>query len=324
MAFISSISVQSIVDWARSFTKLIPIIGVGGINNEPALSIANNVMQEILSPPYNWKWNRNELAAFDTISQNATVAVQDQIVTGASASVRNVPGVGGVAIETTANSGATQASTTVTITTVAPHNFATGQSVIVAGVVVAGYNGTFTITGTPTSTTFTYTTGSGLAVSGAPGVSNMGWLESCTLEGSNETNVPKPTVHIDAVQMIQRESEIGNPEEVCWLPVAGKSDRITVRFSPVPGNYQWTCYLIYQATPPILSDLTNTIAPLPDDYAYIFRQGFLAAALLHADDQRAQSEYQKFQLLMQKALGRADAEDNAESFYPQRSLMMGG
>jgi fimbrial isopeptide formation D2 family protein/uncharacterized repeat protein (TIGR01451 family) len=63
--------------------------------------------------------------------------------------------------------GATESGSTVTITTTAPHNFVTGQTVTIAGVGVAGYNGTFTIASVPTATRFTYTdTNTGLAASG--------------------------------------------------------------------------------------------------------------------------------------------------------------
>src|SRR6266850_1204323 len=63
--------------------------------------------------------------------------------------------------------GATENGFLVTITTSAPHGFATGQSVSIAGVGVAGYNGTFPIVATPSITQFTYIAGaSGLAASG--------------------------------------------------------------------------------------------------------------------------------------------------------------
>ncbi len=61
--------------------------------------------------------------------------------------------------------GASEAGTTVTITTAANHNAVVGQKVVVAGVGVAGYNGTFTVASVPTGTTFTYTTVAGLAFS---------------------------------------------------------------------------------------------------------------------------------------------------------------
>src|SRR5258706_2655631 len=66
--------------------------------------------------------------------------------------------------------GATEAGTTVTITTTAPHGFIVGQSVTISGVGVGGYNSppntSFTITAV-TATTFQYTAStSGLANSG--------------------------------------------------------------------------------------------------------------------------------------------------------------
>lgn len=59
---------------------------------------------------------------------------------------------------------ATQASTLVTITTQLPTNIANGNSIVVAGVGVAGYNGTFTVS-VVDSTHFTYTTTAGLSAS---------------------------------------------------------------------------------------------------------------------------------------------------------------
>src|SRR5262249_62078974 len=68
---------------------------------------------------------------------------------------------------------ATEAATTVTITTVGVHNFATNETVVISGVGVGGYNGTFRITATPTPTTFTYTTTAGLGASSG-GTANVG------------------------------------------------------------------------------------------------------------------------------------------------------
>ncbi|MFO0796528.1 MAG: tandem-95 repeat protein [Gemmataceae bacterium] len=56
------------------------------------------------------------------------------------------------------------ASNVATLTTSAAHNLAVGQTVVVAGVSAAEYNGTFTVTGVPSATTFTYAlTGTGIA-----------------------------------------------------------------------------------------------------------------------------------------------------------------
>src|SRR5207245_826468 len=57
----------------------------------------------------------------------------------------------------TAPTGVFKTGTTVTVTTAATHRYLAGQQVAIAGVGVAGYNGTFTIASVPTPTTFTYT-----------------------------------------------------------------------------------------------------------------------------------------------------------------------
>src|SRR6266581_915013 len=71
-----------------------------------------------------------------------------------------------VAISASPN-GATENGFLVTITTTAAHGLSAGQSVTIAGVGVAGYNGTFPVVSAPTTTQFTYIAGaSGLAASG--------------------------------------------------------------------------------------------------------------------------------------------------------------
>src|SRR5215467_5869423 len=52
--------------------------------------------------------------------------------------------------------GAMEAVSTVTITTSVPHDFAPLSWVVISGVNVPGYNGTFQIVSVPTPTTFTY------------------------------------------------------------------------------------------------------------------------------------------------------------------------
>jgi hypothetical protein len=66
-----------------------------------------------------------------------------------------------------APTGATEAADTVTITTLTPHNLHVGDSVAIADVAVAGYNGTAIVVSVPSDTTFTYISpASGLAASG--------------------------------------------------------------------------------------------------------------------------------------------------------------
>src|ERR1700735_3172176 len=62
----STITLQTIVNLASTHGELMPLSGVGGYTNEPALSICNDTLQELLSPPHDFKFNRVEMPFFVT------------------------------------------------------------------------------------------------------------------------------------------------------------------------------------------------------------------------------------------------------------------
>jgi DNA-binding beta-propeller fold protein YncE len=66
------------------------------------------------------------------------------------------PAVAGVPTIAIASNGAVRAANVVTITTTTAHNLTAGQSVSIAGVTDATFNGTFIVTAIPSSTTLTY------------------------------------------------------------------------------------------------------------------------------------------------------------------------
>ncbi len=94
---------------------------------------------------------------------------------------------------------ATQVSSTVTITTTAPHGFSGGQRVVIAGVSVAGYNGVFTISSVTSATTFTYTnTVTGLAASGGGTAKVGGNLDFRSTAAGAPAWTSSTTVSVDA------------------------------------------------------------------------------------------------------------------------------
>lgn len=59
----SSMQIRTLVDDARAFAEIAPVLPTGGYSSEPALSIVNDVMTAMLmgtpdGSPFNWKWNR--------------------------------------------------------------------------------------------------------------------------------------------------------------------------------------------------------------------------------------------------------------------------
>ena len=75
---------------------------------------------------------------------------------------------GGTAASPDVTPGARESGTQVTITTASAHSLVSGNTVVVAGLAVGGYNGRWTVTGVPNATQFTFTaSASGLADSGS-------------------------------------------------------------------------------------------------------------------------------------------------------------
>jgi len=107
---------------------------------------------------------------FDRVSQGGPGAgptvVDENVIVAIVASPTGATQPTAVAIVASPN-GASQNGYLVTITTSAAHGLSVGQNVTVAGVGVAGYNGTFAVVSVPSSTQVTY-------IAGAAGLVNSG------------------------------------------------------------------------------------------------------------------------------------------------------
>lgn len=64
----SSISIQSIADYISSLGELTPVLPTGGFSVQTALTIATDVMNDLIAQRFNWRWNRMILPPFYTIS----------------------------------------------------------------------------------------------------------------------------------------------------------------------------------------------------------------------------------------------------------------
>ncbi|MGC2832049.1 MAG: hypothetical protein WB994_20595 [Candidatus Acidiferrum sp.] len=107
---------------------------------------------------------------FDRVSQSGPGAgptvVDENVIATIAASPSGATQPAAVTIAASP-AGATENGFLVTVTTTAAHGLSAGQSVTIAGVGVASYNGTFPVVAAPSSTQFTYIAGaSGLAASG--------------------------------------------------------------------------------------------------------------------------------------------------------------
>jgi hypothetical protein len=93
---------------------------------------------------------------------------------------------------------------------------------------------------------------------------------------------------------------------------------------PATSGITWEMHLVYQKKPPIKTRLTDTLTPLPDEYGYMFRQGFLAMCMIHAGMKDARNAYNEWEEMLITALRGADRERDAVTIFPSEGLSSGG
>lgn len=311
----STITLQKIVDFASTLADLMPLANVGGYTNEPSLSICNDVISSLLSEDHLWKFNSVETGILAT-----TPNKQTYLWAGASAYTTSK----GAAVGLASDNAITEVGNTVTVVTLEDHGFAVGDTVYMSGNTVAAYNDTTTgwvITAIPTTTSFTFThASSGLAASGAAGITDFGWLEYATMVDVNDSSDPQRVYPLRAVRHIQPDSEWGVPDRISVLSQTD-AGVWKVRLWPLPSNSVFAVTFSYQKKSPLKTALTQFWDPFPDEYSFVYRQAFIYHAYRFLNDRRADAEYQKLQIAIQKAMGNDDSELSDESVVPAQPLV---
>jgi len=330
----STISLLSVVQTVQTSKGMKPLVGVGGIANQPALDICNDTLQQLLSAPYAWRFNKNAIGVFTTIPYQ-----QDYIVSGC-----NIVSLGKYALmvnaQTSTNgAGLTEAGTTVTATfnDFAPTGWPAGitqprvgDTITVSGALQAGYNITTVITAVPTTTSLQYTAVGGLAADGGQGINNINWMEHVTLQDFQSTATVIPVHDAEIAAALPMESIIQPPIKWSYHKdnfsgvIPTQIDAPTFRSWPVPSSQIWGVYLFYQARAPLLTDLNGQWTPWPDDLGYVLRAYVKAAALDWWEDPRAANSYIIAQQMILKALGSKDQELRHESMFPDLPILRGG
>ena len=332
----STLTLQNIVNLASTHVELMPLAGVGGYNSEPALSLCNDVIQTMMAPPIapvlggakplilDWKFNRAEMNPLVTAPYK-----QDYKFAGATFFAPNQ----GVGIDLSTNNALSISGTTVTIKTLEAYQGVVGDIGYITGT-GSNYDSTFTqngVTSTWGGCTYTVTAINGLTVtatvsggsptgtSGAPGITDFGWLSAGTMVDYNNNSPIQPTRHLNAVRDIQPCSQSGIPQDVAVIQDLG-TGVLRIRFYMVPGSRPWLANLVYQKKAPLKTALTQTWSPFPDELSFTYRQGFLARAYNYVNSPKAAIEEQKFQNMLRVALGADDREASDKGLVPEEGL----
>lgn len=337
----STITLQNVVNLCSTHADLLPLTGVGGYTNEPALSLCNDALSDLITDPNDWVFNRKEMPSLFTCPSK-----QDYLFAGASAFTLNGTGTAaspsmGWAIDLATNSGITVAAGVVTVKTLENHRFSVGQTVYLNNVTMttgtaANYNSVFTdngtntqwtvgyvITGTPTLNTFTFAAVAGqnnADVGGAPGITDFGFGTSASMAEVNNNSSPQNVYPLIFKRELLVSSRVSIPEKVAVMADLG-TGVLKIRFLWVPGTVVYQVNLVYQAKAPLKVSLNDTWAPFPDEQGAVIRQALLYRMYRYINSPIADTEYQKLQAAIRKAQAGDDAAPTDVQLEPEQSLM---
>jgi len=340
----SNISLQSVCDYVLTNVRGAPIQDVLGVQNEPALSICNDVYQETLQRPLTWRFNKANAAGtgLGILYFTSTAFLQDYPTTNATVAV---PSQQTVHIPTVANSGLVVSAGTATVKTNWAHGYTAGQQATLlnvgqwsAGVFTADtsgqINGTFTIVSVPTTTSFTFASSATAGTYGAPGVNDIGWIERAVLEDFLNTANVKPRHSIEVTMNLELESICQPPFKISYqyastdtILAVGQlipSTTAIFRLWPVPSQQIWGVMIDYQMKPVTFTGLDSKWGVWPDELIFVIRQGVRAMALDFVEDPRAVSEYQLFQTKLDQVREIRDQERPSQTMFPDRPILFGG
>lgn len=352
----SNRSLQSVCDYVLTNVRGAPIQDVLGVQNEPALSICNDVYQETLQRPLTWRFNKaNNLDGqgilyFTTIAFRqdypCTNASVSQILYAADLSNPYPGGLGGVThIATVFNNGVVIAGGIATVTTTWPHGLVTGNTAFLLNVgqwangqfaptAALNTNTGWTVASVPTAKTFTFATGVTAGTYGAPGINDIGWIERYVLEDFGNTASNKPRHSVESTMNLELESIVQPPFKISYQYTttdaglaAGAvvpSSTAIIRAWPVPSQQVWGVMTDYQMAPQTFTDLSQTWGVWPDPLIFVIRQGVRAMALDFVEDPRAVTEYQLFQTKLDQVREIRDQERPSQTMFPDRPIMFGG
>lgn len=323
----STLTLREIIDPLRTYSELSFLSGVAGFTNQPALNIANRVMQRFLARNMPWKFNRAQAPGFLAIQlqQDYVTNITDLswLERGWRIDVNNTarpkPMFGTETIRDQAPS-STQAN---------PFN----PSWIPNALATMGAWQANTL----------YSCPYGNPQQPAPPINqfkdrngNILFIDSSALKLSLNSpgysggvvSTPAPFGTSGATEPYAASGAAGGVKvadgTITWT--VADPNGIAFRLNPIPPNsgLAWLIELEYQKKPPLLTSLADKLTPIPDEFMYLFQDGFLAYAYFHARDEDARKKAPTMLTLWEQALQIAiasgDRERDNSILYPSESI----
>lgn len=306
----STITINSVVTQIRSYPGVIPVLGTSpGL--EPALSIANDVIQRMLAQSLPWKFNRALITPF------LTVALQQDYIGLTTPSLQPVTNLAWL-----------EQAWRIDINNTASPKPVFGMETVrdlqqtwfqQTPFQMSWIPNSLAIYGTWQANT-SYPTGLGAAQTPTSPIQqfidangNFLYISTNGTSGNVQPVLPANSIAGTTVADGTAVWKVADPNGVA------------MRLSPIPATsgIVWEIHPVYQMKPPIKTKLSDTISPIPDEFGYLFRQGFLAMCMIHARDKGARDEYLRWEESLITALRSGDRERDEVGLYPSEGLVSG-
>jgi hypothetical protein len=320
----STIKLQDIVNSMRSYPDLEPVVNAAGFTQEPALNIANHVMQRFLAQGMNWKFNRAVSPAFLTVPLQqdyvSSVTNLGWLEQGWRIDINNTTIPKPIfAMETVRDLAQTSYQANPFNISWIPNSLAVMGAWKALTAYPCSYGQAFTLPSPiqqfiDANGNILYIRSASLNLSiNTPGYGGIGFVAPTTPYGTSGAIQPVlPANSVAGTTVVDG--------TVTWT-VADPAG-IAIRIVPLPATsgISWLLAPVYQKKPPRFTSLQSTIDPVPDDFEYLFSQGFLARAYQHAGSRTANEAYSQWEEALMMALRSADREREDASFYPSQGL----
>lgn len=325
-------TIQQLSNQLKSNPEFFNILGgAAGYSQEPMLTICNEVMSRILAEGMPWKWNRKYIPPFITASlqQDYMTQINDigwlesawRVDINNSTSNANRAPKPIFSMETVRDLDQTSFQGVPFNMSFIPNSLAFLGTWYADTVYGCGYG----VAQTPVTPIQQFMDANG----------NLLYIDSTVLNlnidspGYTNFNIPLPSNQPYGTSgSVQPAAPPNAPAgtlvqdgSVIWT--VADPNGYALRLSPLPAlnGLCWFLNPVYQIQPPTLTSLKDNINPIPNQMAYLFRQGVRAGLKIFNGVKDAGMAYADWEEQLVKAIRAADRQQEDNCFYPGQSLM---
>lgn len=347
----STRTLQSVIDYVRTFPDVMPTFEIAGFTQAPALTIGNKVMTDMLAEVFPWKWNRMVVPVFYTVGWQqdyaSPMAFSQKSPAAQQVGISTLSWLENGVIVDINNNALPKPIFDLEVVRDLPRTFyqwgaptqvswlpndqlyygTWGQTAIPGGVQNPGPLSVYT---NPAGVVVTPTNPIAQVIDPNGNFQVMvGIVDNSPTgtAGATQPSWPAAGATVGTQTVDGRAHGAGAPSGLLWQVVDPKQTGF--RLSPVPpqaGNV-WQINLFAQMKPPTggFTAKTQLLDPIPDEYASYFEDGFVAYCYKHSSSPAIQAKFKTAWELwkadMATATRKADRERDEAGFYPDRPIM---